>query len=255
MNPVVSLFPQRVPVPLQQIHEPLFDRFGVQVFIQREDLVHPVISGNKWYKLKYNIIEAVEQNYRTVISFGGAFSNHIHALAYAGKWAGLQTIGVIRGESHEPLNATLQFAVDQGMTLHYVDRMTYRLKTSDAFINRLIGQYGPSYVVPEGGSNSLAVKGCSEIVQRLPIPFDVICCACGTGGTLAGLIHGLDDKQRAIGFSTLKGGEFLIENVQTLLAAWPRSPMPSWEIKCDYHFGGYAKVTSELMSFAEAFEA
>ena len=245
---------QKHSAPLQQIFDSLFDRYDLRVFVKREDLIHPVISGNKWHKLKYNLEHAVQSGFKSVISFGGAYSNHIHALAYAGKCLGLSTVGVIRGEAYEELNPTLQYAVEQGMHLHYVNRAEYRLKASQAFIDQLLLQYGPSYIIPEGGSNSLAVQGCREIISEIDVPFDVICCACGTGATLAGLISGLNDKQRAVGVAVLKAQKFMTQDVQRLLSSASFTGAASWQIDYDHHFGGYAKVTSELMAFVEKFE-
>ena len=240
--------------PLQQIFEPIFEQHNVKVFIKRDDLLHPVISGNKWYKLKYNLDQAIGENYKTLISFGGAYSNHLHALAFAGKQAGIQTVGIVRGELCEPLNDTLQFATDHGMTLHYVDRVTYRKKMQPSFLESLVEMYGRSYIIPEGGCNRLAVKGCREIVYSIDEPFDVICCACGTGGTLAGLIAGLKGCQRALGVSVLKGAGFQVNDIKVLLGEWSVAPGVRWDINNEYHFGGYAKVSEKLKHFVLAFE-
>ena len=241
-------------VPIQEIYDPIFEEHHVRVLVKREDKVHPIISGNKWHKLRYNVLQAIQENHNQIISFGGAYSNHLHALAYAAEQSGMSSIGVVRGEKTEPLNSTLQFVIDHGMKIHYVNRQTYRKKNTESFINSLIKQYGRSYIVPEGGSNALAVKGCREMLNNVPMPFNVVCCACGTGATLAGLIVGLKADQRAIGFAVLKGGGFLIKDVERLSSRSDTNANQGWDVMLDYHMGGYAKVPSELKSFVLAFE-
>lgn len=238
--------------PIQAIHDSLFDRHGVQLLIKRTDLVHPIISGNKWYKLKYNLLAARQQGYETLLSFGGAYSNHIHALARAGHEYGFKTIGLIRGEPYHPLNPTLQFAMDHGMALHYLSRTEYRLKHSAAMVERLRQQFGAFYLLPEGGSNALAVQGCSEMLAD--DDFDVVACACGTGGTVAGVIAGLSGERRILGIAVLKGAEFLHDEVQRLLQEGGSSGFNNWRIECRYHHGGYAKTTPELLEFMQRFE-
>ncbi len=241
--------------PLEEVDAPLLKQAGVQLLVKREDQVHPVISGNKWHKLKYNLEAARLQGQQTLLSFGGAYSNHIHALAGAGRACGFNTIGVIRGEPYEPLNPTLQFAADQGMVLHYLNRADYRLKHSPDVLAALQAKFGDFYLIPEGGSNALAVKGCREIVADIDQPFDVIATACGTGGTLAGLVAGLEGQKVALGFAVLKGGGFLNDEVARLLRCAAEPARTNWSINLDYHFGGYARVTPELLSFVAAFEA
>ena len=239
---------------LHEIHDPRLDAAGVRLLVKRLDLVHPVISGNKWYKLKYNLLSAREQGYKTLLSFGGAYSNHIHALAGAGSAYGFKTIGVIRGEEHLPLKPTLQFADDHGMQLYYLDRCDYRRKDSSEIIARLRQQLGEFFLIPEGGSNALAVKGCAEIIADIDVSFDVISCACGTGGTLTGLIVGLQGTRQALGVAVLKGARFLYEEVNTLLQQSINHHYGNWMINFDYHFGGYAKTTAELFDFMHRFE-
>lgn len=251
--------------PLTEIRDPLILPFGVKLYVKRLDLNHLHISGNKWYKLKYNIEEMRGQGKDTLLTFGGAFSNHIAATAAAGKELGFKTIGVIRGDEHEQgkRNRTLEFAASCGMQLHFVSREDYRNRSSDEFIAQLKEQLGDFFLVPEGGSNLAGVKGCMEIANEISVPFDYICTACGTGATLAGLVLSLGEKQQAIGFSTLKGGEFLDDEVKSFIEEWHSangSPVPSnerynWTISHDYHFGRYAKVTKELEQFITAFES
>lgn len=239
--------------PLTEIFDPLFSEKQIKVFIKREDLTDDFISGNKFYKLKYNLIQAEKLGYKTLLTFGGAFSNHIHATAAAGKKYGIKTIGVIRGEEHLPLNPTLNSAQENGMTLEYLDRKSYRNKYDETLIKKLKEKFGNFYLVPEGGSNELAIKGVAEIIPAIDTQFNFICSACGTGGTLAGLILGLDSKSFALGFSALKGGSFLYQNIKKLLSEYQKENLTNWQINLDYHFGGYAKVNNELIEFCNEF--
>lgn len=213
------------------------------------------MSGNKWHKLKHNLAEARKQGKDTILTFGGAYSNHIYAVAAAGRIFNFNTIGIIRGEEHLPLNPTLSFAKENGMIFYYLDRTTYRKKNSSEIINQLQNIFGDFYLIPEGGTNELAVKGCSDIAKSINIPFDYICSPCGTGGTLAGLISNLNGNQFALGFAVLKGASFLIENVNKLLEDSGNTSFRNWEINLDYHFGGYAKMNSDLKDFTDKFSS
>ncbi len=239
--------------PLEEVKDPLLKERKISLFIKREDLNHPDLSGNKWHKLKYNLQEARKQGKKTLLTFGGAYSNHIYAAAAAGKIFNLNTIGIIRGEEHLPLNPTLSFAKDNGMKLYYLDRTSYRQKNSPEIINHLQEKFGDFYLLPEGGTNEFAVKGCSEIIGKINIDFDYVCCPCGTGGTLAGLISGLNGKNFALGFAVLKGASFLKENVISLLKNCSSDSFQKWDINLDYHFGGYAKMDSVLLDFVKRF--
>ncbi len=240
--------------PLQQLESNFLFEQKIELFVKRIDLIHEYISGNKWYKLFYNLIEAKRQNKKTLLTFGGAFSNHIYASAAAGKEFGFNTIGIIRGEEHLPLNPTLKFAEGCGMKIHYVDRTKYRKKNNLDFLAELKDTFGDFYLLPEGGTNNLAIKGCSEIIKTIDIDFNYICTPCGTGGTLAGLICGIKNEQKALGFSVLKGGKFLIDDVKKLIKNYNNKNLNNWEIKLDYYFGGYAKINYELIDFIENFE-
>lgn len=207
------------------------------------------MSGNKLRKLKYNLLQAKKEHQTTLLTFGGAYSNHIAALAYAGKEQGFHTIGVIRGEelgSKIMENPTLLFAHDCGMQLEFVSRETYRLKTEDCFIESLRQKYGTFYLVPEGGTNPLAIKGCEEILTDADAIFDYICCAVGTGGTISGIINSVLPHQKVLGFPALKG-DFLKNEIRNF------AQQEHWELMTDYHFGGYGKVNSELIAFINAF--
>lgn len=230
-------------IPLQNIEAEFLKKKGIHLYVLREDLIHPEISGNKWRKLKYNIEYAQEKGYTSLVTFGGAFSNHIAATAAAGKYYGLKTIGIIRGD--EMSNATLDVAIKNEMQLKFVSRAEYKKKDAS--------QFSESYMVPEGASNTLAVKGCSEIVNNIKIDYDVICCACGTGGTIAGIIS--STEKRVLGFSALKGGEFLIEDINQLLRNYdPALKKDNWRLITGYHFGGYAKIKDELVDFVQSFK-
>ena len=248
--------------PLQRLHSSFLDKANVQLYVKRDDLIHPQFGGNKWRKLKYNLIYARDNQFDTFLTFGGAWSNHIYATAAAGKHFGFNTIGLIRGEQHTPINATLCFAEECGMELHYINRAQYRQKNEISFLKKIKQQFGNVYILPEGGSNSLAVKGCGEIVQEINNEmngaFDVICCASGTGATLAGLIFAIEAEETtlnrtAIGFSALKGGEFLTTEVSNFLGN--KCTTSNWRIESSFHFGGYAKINDELVHFMHEFQS
>lgn len=235
--------------PVQEINDPVFREAGMRVLIKREDLNHPFVSGNKWWKLKYNLEEAQRQGHRTLLTFGGAYSNHIYATAAAARELGLESIGIIRGEETLPLNPVLTFARECGMQLHYVSRTAYRNKHEPEFITGLSRRFGDFYLIPEGGTNELAVKGIGEFAATLGDDFDYLCCAVGTGGTIAGLINGLKGARQIIGFPVLKGVEYLKGTIEKFLAY----PYPNWQVNFNYHMGGFAKAPSQLKIFAEEF--
>lgn len=231
----------------QQIKLPGKD---VELFMKREDEIHPFVSGNKYRKLKYNLIEAENCGHITLLTFGGAFSNHIAAVASAGNGLGFKTIGVIRGEElgdKISSNATLNFAQKNGMEFKFVSRSDYRNKTSEVFLNALKDEFGAFYLVPEGGTNALAVKGCEEILNIDDEHFDYICCAVGTGGTISGIINCSKASQQVLGFPALKG-DFLTQDISKFVN------QINWQIISDYHFGGYAKINVELIAFINQFK-
>lgn len=232
------------------------DSFHLKVL----DKIHPLYGGNKWYKLKYNLEKAKAGGHDTILTFGGAYSNHIFATAAACKDHGFKSIGVIRGDEPRELNPTLQFAQQQGMLFQFVSREEYREKHEDFFKAWLRDLHGRFYLVPEGGSNYLGVQGCTEILQPEDREFEQIWCACGTGATLAGVILSLKRGQTVVGVSALKG-DFMADEVRKHLcyslgdeeAADDLSD--SWRIVDDAHFGGYAKTTPELLQFMSEFRA
>ena len=244
------------PTPIQEISNNLLESKDIQLLVKRDDLIHPQISGNKWRKLKYNLIQAQAEAQSTLLTFGGAYSNHIYAVAAAGKLFNFKTIGLIRGERIEPLNPTLRFAEQSGMHLHFISRPIYRQKDSPDFLEKLKNDFGNFYLLPEGGTNVLALKGCAELVQEIKqqlgkIP-DYCCAACGTGGTFAGIVLGLNGQKNAIGFSVLKGNFHQVTIEQLLKNA--KMEAQNWYINTDYHFGGYAKFTPKLINFINHFK-
>ena len=240
------------PTPLKEIQSRLLKESHVKLLIKCEYLNHPFISGNKWWKLKYNLEQAVQRKHHTLLTFGGAYSNHIYATAAAAKEIGLKSIGIIRGEEVQPLNHTLAFAESCGMKLHFVSREKYRNKTADDFIQQLQNKFGDFYLIAEGGTNELAVKGVAEFGAALinEVDFDYLCLPVGTGGTMAGIVKALAGRKKTLGFSVLKGGGFLNHEVKK----WVGSSFDNWSIVEDYHFGGYAKVTNELTNFMNEIE-
>jgi 1-aminocyclopropane-1-carboxylate deaminase len=243
---------------VEEVRDERLRRQCVRLLLKRDDLIHPEIPGNKWRKLKYNLTEARSQGQRTLLTFGGAYSNHIRATAAAGRAFGFATIGVIRGEEHLPLNPSLAYAVEKGMRLTYLDRTTYRRKSDTSVVARLGEEFGEFYLLPEGGSNALAVRGCAEITPEIneqsPQRPDIVSCACGTGATLAGIAASLREGQRAIGFSALKGADFLVDDVARLQQEAFGTVSGNWTIELDFHFGGYAKRRPALDDFIQDFQ-
>ena len=226
-----------------------------QITIKREDQIHPLVSGNKFRKLKYNIQEAVKQKHTKLLTFGGAFSNHILATAAAGNLKHLQTVGVIRGDElgkdvAKTLanNSTLRKASEYGMKFEFISREYYQDKTKPQFIETLQEKHGDFYSIPEGGTNELAVKGCEEILEKEDYQFDYICSCVGTGGTISGIINSAQKHQKILGFPALKGG-FLRDEIQRYSKF-----KDNWELISDYHFGGYGKYTDELIHFINRFK-
>ncbi|MCW8930741.1 MAG: 1-aminocyclopropane-1-carboxylate deaminase/D-cysteine desulfhydrase [Gammaproteobacteria bacterium] len=271
---------KKLSIPLQNIQHPLLEEKKVRLDILRTDKTDPIISGNKWFKLKYNLIEAQKQACTTLLSFGGPFSNHLHALATAGKAYHFNTIGIIRGEQHLPLNPTLSDLVKQEMKLYFVDRKTYRNKHLPEVIEQISqmvlkddpfkeGKLADKfYLVPEGGTNKLAVIGASEIASFIPNETNYVCVPCGTGGTMTGIIKGLADLQHCqnkltqnklepviLGFPAMKGGQFLEQVINDLLMEQNiLTKQEAWELIYDWHFGGFGKINKTLAEFMDDFE-
>lgn len=244
------------PTPLVRLQASFLKERKIQLWIKRDDLTHPHIQGNKWRKLQFNIAEAKRLHKKYLLTFGGAFSNHIYSTAAAGQHFEIKTIGIIRGERVLPLNSTLSFAEAQGMQLHFVDRKTYRLK--EKLLPELNIPLDDCFILPEGGTNQLAIKGCAElgdeILNQLDFTPDYMCVSCGTGGTIAGLITSQSFNTHILGFSALKG-DFLKTEVQNLLDQFSsKESYTNFSLQTDYHFGGYAKYKPSLIEFINQFK-
>ena len=233
----------------QAIELPVLKRHRITLTLKREDLLFPLLSGNKFRKLHYNLEYAREQGHKTLLTFGGAFSNHLHATAAAGKHYGFRTIGLVRGEelAEQPLNPTLASARENGMHLEFVSREAYRRKSEASFQKSLLDRFGPVYILPEGGTNELAVRGCEEILVEGDRGFSHICCPVGTGGTLAGLARSATPDQEVLGYPAIRG-----EGLETEVRGW--IPGDHWRLVGEYHFGGYGKVSPELIEFINGFK-
>ncbi|WP_211290318.1 1-aminocyclopropane-1-carboxylate deaminase/D-cysteine desulfhydrase [Polaribacter gangjinensis] len=254
METTPDFFNQLISTRNQSIFLPILAEKQVELFIKREDEIHPFVSGNKFRKLKYNLQEAKNQSYKTLVTFGGAFSNHIVATAVAGKIMGFKTIGIIRGDElamnfQQTIleNPTLHEAHKNGMTFEFVSREIYRNKTSTIFLEELKQKLGDFYLIPEGGTNELAIRGCEEILVAEDSIFDYICCAVGTGGTISGFINASENHQKVIGFPALKE-DFLSSEIEKY------AKKSNWELQTNFHFGGYAKYNQTLIRFINDFK-
>jgi 1-aminocyclopropane-1-carboxylate deaminase len=238
------------PSPLVPIYDTLFDQHQIEVWLKRDDLLHPVISGNKWRKLKYCLEHALSLGKDTIVSMGGPYSNHLHALAYSGKELGVKTIGLVRGDPLPSLTPTLLDAQAWGMELKFISRTDYRQLRQYKAFDSLPGLEPQQYWLPEGGAQLLALSGVAEMVKEITVPYDTICVACGTGTTLAGIADAVSEPISVLGFAVLKHAEFLQADVAALL---PR-PLKHWQIHLNYHFGGFGQTNSALLAFIEEFE-
>jgi len=228
--------------PLQKLDIPFLNRKKVELYIKRDDLLHPIISGNKWRKLKYNLVELQKSGKEGLVTFGGAFSNHLHAVAAAGKEFDFKSVGIVRGSKPEFLSTTLKACLEMGMDLYYVSRSAYRMKENCEDVREILRQHPSCTILPEGGANELAMRGCVDIVSEIEVPYDFFCVACGTGTTLAGLAQNGGLRHKLLGFSVLKGIESELEE------------KTGCKVVPDYHFGGYAKYSNELLDFIRNFE-
>jgi 1-aminocyclopropane-1-carboxylate deaminase len=242
-----------VPSPIQEVDFPLLKNKNIRLWIKRDDLIHPWVSGNKYRKLKYNLKSAIENKCKTIVTFGGAFSNHLHATAGACALLGLKSVGIVRGEI-DLNNPTIKFCIERGMNLIPVSRAAYRLKENSQEIMELIQKYPDCYMVPEGGTNQLALRGASEIVDEIKIQWsempEIISLACGTGGTTAGILSANLLNSKVIAFSALKSSHLESEIKQ--LSDFKNADKLS--VQTDFHFGGYAKWNTELIDFIYDFE-
>ena len=235
---------------IELIDLPILKEKKITLGILREDQLHPTISGNKYRKLKYNFLEADRLNLSEIVTFGGAYSNHIAATAAAGKLFGVKTIGIIRGEELIDKindNLTLKQAQKDGMQFEFISRNLYREKSNPEYLQKLKEQFPNAFIVPEGGTNALAVKGCEEILNHQTQDFDFICCAVGTGGTISGIINSAEKHQKVLGFPALKNADFLYNEINQFTLT------TKYELINAYHFNGYAKVSEELINFVKDF--
>ena len=254
MVPQLEALVPRLPSPLQEVPEESFARSGVRLLLKRDDLIHPALPGNKWRKLAPNLRTVATSEHRSLLTFGGAYSNHLRATAAAGRLLGLRTIGVVRGQelADRPLNASLAQCAADGMLLHFVSRADYRRRADPEWHHELRDRFGPCAVVPEGGSNEAAVRGCVPLGEELRGHTDIAAVACGTGGTLAGMVAGLSAGQRGLGVAVLKGG-FLPEEVRRLQTGAFGGPRGDWMVEERFHGGGYARTGPRLAAFARDF--
>jgi len=236
----------------QELSHPLWKDKGIHLAIKRLDQVHELASGNKFFKLKYNIEQAKKEGKKSLLTFGGAFSNHIYATAAAANSEGFESIGIIRGEETFPINPTLKSAMEKGMLVHYVSRETYRKKNETEFLKQLRADFGDFYLIPEGGTNSYAIQGTSEILQETDSLFTHIGTSIGTGGTFVGLAASMNANQTLLGFSSLKG-KFIHSEIASLLKNSLIHPKGPFTIMDDYHFGGYGKFNPELLDYIRWF--
>lgn len=248
-----------LPSPVQLVRHPLFSSKGIEVLIKRDDLIHHELSGNKYRKLQHNIAQAALLKKQALLTFGGAFSNHIAATAAACNFNNIASIGIIRGEEADRNNTTLSQAIKKGMQIIPVSREEYSRKKEEQYKEELRDRFGDIYIVPEGGANYYGVNGCIEILSENPVEFDVLCCAVGTGTTLAGMGIALKDQQRVIGFPAVKNGAYLREEIRQLLKwslfdeNWVDGIMQKITLETRFHFGGFAKHTEELIAFMNEF--
>lgn len=243
----------------QKIESNFLKNRGVSLFVKRDDSANSIVSGNKWHKLRYNISNAKKRGNDTLLTFGGAYSNHIEATAKAANYYGLKSIGIIRGEETLPLNTTLKEAKNNGMELVYVSRSEYRNKDSWDYKDSLRETFGAFYLIPEGGSNYYAVNGCMEILSKEDAVYDYVCCPLGTGATAAGIALSLKENQKLLGFPALKGGEFLLNEMRAYINMVTNDEELTDDVMAkvtlihEYNFGGYAKINEELISFLQNF--
>ncbi len=241
----------RLPSPIEELSHPILEKKEIKLFVKRDDLIHKEIMGNKWRKLKYNLQEAKNNGASTILTLGGAFSNHIYSTAAAGEEYGLRTIGLIRGDELSPeSNETLRFASAKGMELEFVERSTYsKLRENPENLKK---KYPGCYILPEGGTNELAIKGCKELVDEIDMDFDVIALPIGTGGTFCGVLAGVSGSQNVIGISSLKG-DFIVDEMEKLIDRF-QVKNKNFAINTDFHFGGYGKTNKELIEFINWFK-
>lgn len=245
MNPSLSL---QIPSPVQRIDIDLYREKNLEVYIKREDLIHPEVSGNKWRKLKYNIEQAKKEN-KGILTFGGAFSNHIYATAHAARYFGLPCIGLIRGKYVDLNNPSLSAVRAVGMQLELLSREEYGKKEEEDFLEVLQKKYPDYLIIPEGGNNAKAIEGLKELgkeINDLAFTPDLILVPAGTASTARGLLRSIPKQSQLLVFSSLKG-DFL--NDRLVL-----EENENWILQTEFHFGGYARVNADLINTINTFK-
>ena len=250
MKKEIITFFNQAQAPIQNVAITTKNPKNVQLDVLREDQLHPVVSGNKYRKLKYNLLQVVENNYAGILTYGGAYSNHIAAVAAAGHHFQIPSVGIIRGEelyTDEKIagNETLAFAKAKNMNFKFVSRSVYQKKEHSDEIQEILQEFSDYYVLPEGGTNELAVQGCAEILDQRTADYDIVCCPVGTGGTLAGICQSAHEKQLIMGYSALKGLD-----VRKLIAPYTNRKI---QVVQEDVFGGYGKIDERLIAFCNAF--
>jgi len=240
----------KTPTPIQEIKLNIHNPNNIKLYVKREDLIHNIVSGNKWRKLKYNFDYVINNRIKTVLSFGGAYSNHLHALSWLAKKNKIKSIALVRGEELSKKNPTLSFCLKNNMELHFLDRKIYReSKYDNETINMIKKNNKNLFIIPEGGFNDLGVKGCEEIMNEVDDFFNIICCSIGSGCTAIGLIKSLHESQFFLGFSSFKNSNFINQNIEHYI-----NFKSNWNINADYNFGGFGKINIDLKNFMDFFE-
>jgi len=249
----------RTPSPLEEVPFGMLNQLGITLYVKRDDLIHPEVSGNKWRKLEHNLAQAIQRGAESILTFGGAHSNHIAATAAAGALFGIRTIGVIRGEEADLDNPTLKFAREKGMRLHTVSRSEFRESENPDYTAMLRQLFGSFYRIPQGGANYYGVQGCMNIMKEIDIYPDRIFVSCGTGTTLSGMALANRSEANIYGIPALKGGDFLLDDIKKNINQVVNDEetethlMDKVHVLADYHFGGYARTTDDLISFMRFF--
>lgn len=246
------MFPSLPKIPIQELKADWLLENNVKLLIKREDLLHAEVSGNKWRKLELNYNYFEQNNYTEIVTFGGAFSNHIAATAALGKITGVKTIGVIRGEPVALNNSTLAKAIEDGMEIHFVSREAYKQKAVSAEVVHILKELEKPYVIPEGGANRLGLLGCAKITKGIK-DVDVFAVAAGTGSTFGGMVAGASSKSWILGFPVLKGMHSMVRDIDGALFEAGITDEGNWSLNHDYHFGGYAKADQRLIDFINDF--
>lgn len=239
----------------QQIMPAWDNANNVQLWVKRDDLIHPIISGNKWRKLSHALQSAVDNQCRHIVSFGGGFSNHLHALGYCCQKLGIRLTAIVRGDYSANPSPMLADLLNWQTDIQYVNRITYQKRTDNDYLNTLQQTYPDALIIPEGGSQQQALVGMADVIAELTQHYDYIVAPVASGGTLAGLVYANNQQKlnsRVLGIAVLKGQGYLERLVSDLLPQSVKNP-PDWQINHDYHCGGYAKSPSYLQTFCTAF--